>query len=199
MEEWEAPKWKGLSRLEQLRLLSAAQTLRVRKARGTDQGLRDHALIATLLGTGLRVSELLAIDVDQYDRRGFVNVLRKGGHVQRVIPIQKQHRDVLDAWLERRGDAPGPIFLTRSGRRLDRTQAFLILQRVAQQANAHLPPDQHLDVSPHVLRHTLLRKVANEKGVHYAMELSGHRSDRYIWRYVRPDEQSLAEAIDDLD
>jgi integrase/recombinase XerD len=106
---------------------------------------------------------------------------------------------VLDEWLEARGGAEGPIFLTRSGKRLDRTQAFLILRRVAQQANAHLPPDQHLDVSPHVLRHTLLRKVANEKGVHYAMELSGHRSDRYIWRYVRPDAQSLAEALDDLE
>jgi integrase/recombinase XerD len=197
--EEEEPKWKGLSRLEQIRLLNAAQTLRVRTGRGTNQGLRDHALIATLLGTGLRVSELLAIDVDQYDQRGFVHVLRKGGHVQRFIPIQKQHRDVLDAWLEQRGDGPGPLFPTRSGKRLDRTQAFLILKRVAQQANAHLPPDQHLDVSPHVLRHTLLRKVANEKGVHYAMELSGHRSDRYIWRYVRPDAQSLAEAIDELD
>ena len=83
----EEPKWKGLSRLEQIRLLNAAQTLRVRTGRGTDQGLRDHALIATLLGTGLRVSELLTIDVDQYDQRGFVNVLRKGGHVQRFIPI----------------------------------------------------------------------------------------------------------------
>jgi site-specific recombinase XerD len=195
----EEPKWKELSRLEQIRLRTAAQTLRVRTGRGTDQGQRDHALIATLLGTGLRVSELLAIDITQYNQRGFVNVLRKGGHVQRFIPIQKQHRDVLDAWLEQRGNVPGPLFPTRSGKRLDRTQAFLILKHVAQQANAHLPPDQHLDVSPHVLRHMLLRKVANEKGVHYAMELSGHRSDRDIWRYVRPDAQSLAEAIDDLD
>ena len=48
-------------------------------------------------------------------------------------------------------------------------------------------------------RHTFLRKVANEKGVHSAMELSGHRSDRYIWRYVRPDEQHLAAAMDELD
>jgi hypothetical protein len=31
------------------------------------------------------------------------------------------------------------------------------------------------------------------------MELSGHRSDRYIWRYVKPDVQSLAEALDDLE
>jgi integrase/recombinase XerD len=197
--EEEEPKWKGLSRTDQLRLLNAAQTLRVRQGRGTDQGLRDHALIAALLGTDLRISELLAIDVAPYHQRGFVNVLRKGGHVQKFLPIQKQHREVLDQWLEQRGTQAGPIFLTRSGKRLDRTEAFLILKRVARQANAHLPPDQHLDVSPHVLRHTLLRNVANEKGVHYAMEISGHRSDRYIWRYVRPDAQSLAEAIDELD
>jgi integrase/recombinase XerD len=197
--EEEEPKWKGLSRLEQIRLLTAAQTLRVRRGRGTDQGLLDQALIATLLGTGLCVSELLGVDLAQYNSRGLVHVLRKGGHVQKFIPIQRQHRDVLDEWLGKRGEAPGRMFLTRSGKRLDRTQAFLFLKRVAQQANAHLPPEQHLTVSPHVLRHTLLRKVANEKGVHYAMELSGHRSDRYIWRYVRPDAQSLAEAIDDLE
>ena len=52
-------------------------------------------------------------------------------------------------------------------------------------------------MSPYILRHTLLRKVAHEKGVHYAMERSGHRSDRYIGRYVKPDAQSLAEAIDE--
>jgi integrase/recombinase XerD len=197
--EEDEPKWKGLSRTDQLRLLSAAQTLRARKGRGTNQGLRDHALIATLLGTGLRVSELLAIDVAQYHERGFVNVLRKGGHVQRFIPIQKQHRDVLDQWLEKRGKNVGPIFPTRSGKRLDRTQAFVILRRITRQANAHLPLEQQIQASPHILRHTLLRKVANGKGVHYAMELSGHRSDRYIWRYVRPDAQSLADAIGELE
>jgi hypothetical protein len=95
--------------------------------------------------------------------------------------------------------SPGPLFTTRSGNRLDRTLAFVILRRIARQANAHLPPEEHLQVSTHVLRHTLLRKVANEKGVHYAMELSGHRSDRYIWRYVRPDEQSLADTMDELE
>ncbi|MGH8058866.1 MAG: tyrosine-type recombinase/integrase [Candidatus Entotheonellia bacterium] len=197
--EEEEPKWKGLSRLEQLRLLNAAQTLRVRRGRGTHQGMRDHALLAALLGTGLRVSELLALDLAQYNGRGFVNVLRKGGHVQRFLPIQKTHREVLDEWLKARGNQPGPLFTTRSSKRLDRTQAFVIIRRIARQANAHLPPDQHLIVSPHVLRHTLLRKIANEKGVHHAMELSGHRSDRYIWRYVRPDEQSLADAIDELE
>ena len=39
---------------------------------------------------------------------------------------------------------------------------------------------QRLTVSPHVLRHTFLRKLAEEKGVQYAKEASGHRSDRYL-------------------
>jgi hypothetical protein len=44
-----------------------------------------------------------------------------------------------------------------------------------------------------------LRKLAEEKGVHSAREASSHQSDRYIWRYVKPDRQTLAEAIDDLE
>jgi site-specific recombinase XerD len=95
------------------------------------EGLWNHTLIATLLGTGLRVSERLAIDIVQYYERGFVNVLRKGGHVQKFLPIQKQHREVLDQWLEQRGDVSCPLFPDQSGKRLDRTQAFLILKHVA--------------------------------------------------------------------
>jgi hypothetical protein len=52
---------------------------------------------------------------------------------------------------------------------------------------------------PHVLRHAFLRKLAETKGVQYAKEASGHQSDRYIWRYVKPDQQTLADAIDELE
>ena len=65
--------------------------------------------------------------------------------------------------------------------------------------HAHLPEGEKMGVSPHVLRHTFLRKLAETKGVHYAREASGHQSDRYIWRYVKPDQQTLADAIDELE
>jgi hypothetical protein len=45
-------------------------------------------------------------------------------------------------------------------------------------------------------RHTFLRKLAETKGVHYAKAASGHQSYRYIWRYVKLDRETLAEAID---
>jgi integrase/recombinase XerD len=191
--------WKGLTRLEALRLLNAAQTLRVRPGPGTDQGLRNHALFAALLGSGLRVSEVLNLDRDQYSGKDFTRVQIKGGLVRDSVPVHREARQVLEEWLEAREDGAPPLFITRTGRRLSRREAAAIIRRIAAQANAHLSAEERIDVSPHVLRHTFLRKLAEEKGVHYAREASGHQSDRYIWRYVKPDQQTLAEAIDELD
>src|SRR6266851_6664193 len=97
------PEWKGLSRADELRLLAAAQTLRVRPGRGTDQGLRDHAAIAVLLGSGLRFSELLSLNADQYDGRGFTKVLAKGGRIRDFVPVKADARQVLEEWIEERG------------------------------------------------------------------------------------------------
>jgi integrase/recombinase XerD len=191
--------WKGLTRLDELRLLNAVQKLRVRRGPGTDQGLRNHALFAALLGSGLRVSEVLNLERDQYTGKGFSRVQTKGGMVRDVVPLHRDARQALEEWLKARQDASPALFLTRTGRKLSRREAYGIIRRVAAQANAHLPEDEKIAVSPHVLRHTFLRKLAETKGVHYAREASGHQSDRYIWRYVKPDQQTLADAVDELD
>jgi site-specific recombinase XerD len=129
--------WKGLTRLEELRLLNAVQTLRVRLGPGTKQGLRNHALLAVLLGSGLCISEVLQLDRDQYTGKGFARVQVKGGQLRDVIPVQRDARAVLDQRLEQRGDAAGPLFPTRSHRRLSRREAAYIIQRIAGQANAN--------------------------------------------------------------
>jgi site-specific recombinase XerD len=66
---------KGLTRLEAFRLLNAAQTLRVRPGPGTEQGLRNPTLLAVLLGSGLRISEVLELDRVQCTGKGFARVL----------------------------------------------------------------------------------------------------------------------------
>jgi integrase/recombinase XerD len=191
--------WKGLTRRDEVRLLGAAQRLRLHPGTGTDQGLRNHALLAVLLGSGLRVSEILQLDRDQYTGKSFTKVMVKGGFVRNVVPMHRDARQVLDAWRDQRKDEAPPLFCTRTGRRLSRREAAAIIRRIAAQANAHRPEEARIDVSPHVLRHTFLRKLAETKGVQYAKEASGHQSDRYIWRYVQPDRQTLAEAIDALE
>jgi integrase/recombinase XerD len=191
--------WKALSRLEELRLLSAVQKLRVHRGTGTDQSLRNHALFAALLGSGLRVSEVLNLEREQYTGKGFTRVQAKGGVIRDFVPLHREGRQVLDEWLRARPAGSPALFMTRTGRKLSRREAAGIVRRIAAQANAHLSEDEKIDVSPHVLRHTFLRKLAETKGVHYAREASGHQSDRYIWRYVKPDRQTLAEAVDELD
>jgi integrase/recombinase XerD len=191
--------WKGLTRQNALRLLSAARALQVQKGRGINQGVRDHAAIAALLGTGLRVSELLGLDLDQWDESAFIRVRIKSNRRLKTVPITAEGRKAVVEWLKERGDTPGPIFLTARRRRLGRKQLYEILKRVERQANAQLPAKQQFTVTPHVLRHTFLRKLAETKGVQYAKEASGHKTDRYIWRYVKPDQETLAEAIDKLE
>jgi integrase/recombinase XerD len=191
--------WKGLTRLDEIRLMAAAQTLRARPGHGTDQGLRNHALLAVLLGSGLRVSEALSLDRDQYTRKGFERVQIKGGGLRDFVPVHRDARQVLDTWLDARQDDSPPLFITRTGRRMSRGEAAEAVRRIAAQANGRLLEEEKIEVSPHVLRHTFLRKLAETKGVHYAREASGHQSDRYIWRYVKPDQQTLADAIDELE
>ena len=191
--------WKGLTRRDEVRLLGAAQALRLHPGTGTNQALRNHALLAVLLGSGLRVSEVLHLDRDQYTGKHLTKVVVKGSFVRDVVPVRREARQVLDDWLAQRKDDAAPLFITRTGRRLSRREAAAIIRRIAAQANTHRPAEERIDVSPHVLRHTFLRKLAETKGVHYAKEASGHQSDRYIWRYVQPDQQTLAEAIDALE
>jgi integrase/recombinase XerD len=65
-------------------------------------------------------------------------------------------------------------------------------------ANTTLPKKEQIEVTPHVLRHTALRKMAEKKGIRYAQQMAGHASSKYIWRYVQPSRDAMEEAIDEL-
>ena len=166
------PEWKGLSDLEVTRLKSAAEQLVKLKVRKNQQPLKSQAVLMVLLGTGLRVSELLACDIDQYQGKHLVNVKRKGRKVSRTVFLPKDARETLDRYLaeERGGNGEGPLLATRKGNRLRREDVQDILNSIAAQANATLAEDQQVRLTPHVLRHTMLRKVAEEHGIQYAME-----------------------------
>ena len=154
---------------------------------GPRQSLNNpYTGVAAIFLNRIKLGQPLLIFEDGNQQRDFVSV----------------HRDackVLDEWLKERQDASPALFMTRTGRKLSRREAYGIVLRVAAQANAHLPEEEKIDIAPHVLRHTFLRKFAEAKGVQYAREASGHQSDRYIWRYVKPDHQTLVDAIDELE
>ena len=68
-------------------------------------------------------------------------------------------------------------------------------KQMEKQANALLPEDEKFTVSPHALRHTLMRRIAEDPkyGIHYTKAASGHKSDKYVWTYTEPGTEELEE------
>lgn len=192
------PEWRGLEDIQVNRLRSAAEQLIHMKSRANQNARRDQALFLTLLHTGLRVSEMLALDLKQYKEDSFYNIQRKGKKVTRKIRVPKPARNALNEYLaEVRGRKAGPLFQSRNGHRLAAQNVDDAFKKLAAQANATLPKKQQIHLSAHMLRHTCLRKAA-EKDIRYAMKLSGHTSSQYIWRYTEPSADEFDEAMEGL-
>lgn len=144
---------------------------------GDPQGLRAWAVLELLYGSGIRVGELVGLDIDDLDHgRRTVRVLGKGNK-ERTVPYGVPAAHALNDWISRGRDQwvtshSGPaLFLGPRGRRLDQRQARSIVEKL-------LATVQGSGASgPHALRHTaathLLDGGADLRGV---QELLGHRS-----------------------
>jgi integrase/recombinase XerD len=121
----------------------------------TPDGLRDRAMLEVAYGCGLRVSELVALNVIDLDlEEGVVRCHGKGGK-ERLVPVGDEAAHWLECYLERgrersaRTATEGAVFLTRRGRPLSRQWFAKLLKRYAVQAGIAVGR-----VSPHVLRHS---------------------------------------------
>jgi len=137
--------------------------------------LRDRALLELLYAAGLRISELVDLDVDDIDVVArTVRCIGKGDK-ERVVPIGRPAGQVVDAWLVRGRPAMAPktaaLLVNRRGGRLTRQGAWKILKKHAEAAGLSEA------VSPHTLRHSFATHlVDNGMDVRYVQELLGHAS-----------------------
>jgi integrase/recombinase XerD len=143
----------------------------------TAQGLRDRAVLETLYAAGLRVSELVGLDVDDVDLEdGRVRVLGKGSK-ERDVPLGRYAREAISAYLTRvRPEIATPrsrsaLFLNLRGGRLTRQGCTGILERHAAAARIRTR------VSPHTLRHSFATHLLEGGAdVRVVQELLGHAS-----------------------
>ncbi len=124
--------------------------------RATPEAKRDRAMLELLYATGMRVTELVSLDMSNLNldpRSAYVRCLGKGAK-ERTIPIHDQALEALVDYLEEgrsllvRNPAEQALFVNRRGERLTRQGFWLILKGYARSAN--LSPD----ITPHTLRHS---------------------------------------------
>jgi len=196
----DAPDWNGLTSKQLMRLKSACEQRIKSCTRKNQNPLMETAVFYLLLGTGLRESEVVSLNVGQYRQKGLYEVMRhKSRRISQKIPLPQESREYLDKYLDKRIEQEDePLFMTRYGTRLQSLDIYRICQRVLKQALAFLPEHEKFEFTPHQLRHTFLKKVTDKHGVHFAQELSGNVSIKEIFRYAKPSHEEMQETIEVL-
>lgn len=162
---------RSISREEVAKLLAQPAQL------STAKGLRDKALLELLYATGMRVSELVSLNLEDVDlASGSVRCLGKGSK-ERLIPIHREATQALEEYLGEgrpklvRNERERAIFLNLRGGRLTRQGLWLIVKERAQAAGLGA------EVTPHTLRHSFAIHVLDGGlNLRQVQELLGHAS-----------------------
>ena len=157
-----------------------------------NESLRNHAIIETLYGSGLRVSELVDARISRLDLNERLMIVEGKGSKERVVPISPVAASLLEEWLQERSlmdvkpEGRDIIFLNRRGKPLTRQMIFIIIKDLAAMAGIRK------NVSPHTLRHSfathLLEGGANLRAI---QEMLGHESISTTELYLHLDRSRL--------
>jgi len=170
------------------RALSAKEEERLRAALDAGEGFeaeRDRVLILLMIGSGIRLSSALGLDVDDVDLDGGALLLRKvkGGRVERVL-LAPSVRELLAGFLEGRG--PGPVFGNAAGRRLSLRHAQRRIRTWRDVSGLSSA------VSAHTFRHTHGQRVYDAThDILIVKAALGHRSISSSLIYARAGEDRL--------
>lgn len=197
---WQPIKGKALEGAQAGRHVESGELRAIFLACATDpnraRGARDAALMAVLYGAGARRAEAVSLDVNDFDlETGNLRVRGKGGK-WRVTYCVNGTCDALTAWLEVRGNEPGPLFLAvnKGGRidpalgRLTTNAVYLVQKRLAEDADVR-------EFMPHDLRRTFIGDML-DAGVDIAtvQQMVGHASAAQTAKYDRRGEETKRRA-----
>jgi type 1 fimbriae regulatory protein FimB len=155
---------------------------------------RDYCMVSMAFVHGLRVSELTALKVTDYDplsEKIFIRRLKGGLSTNQ--PLLPEENSILQHWLAERASYPGHhlpwLFLSRQGKRLSRQRFYQLLRRYGQQASLPLP------IYPHMLRHACGYNLA-ERGndTRLIQDYLGHRNIRHTVVYTAANSERFRSA-----
>ena len=163
--------------------------------RSKPQGVRDIAMLELLYASGMRISELIELNIeDIHLTMGFVRVFGKG-RKERIIPLGKGALNAISKYLERaryelQGKYPktDALFISHRGKRLTRQGCWKIIKEYAQKARINK------ELTPHVLRHSFATHlIENGADLRAVQEMLGHADIATTQIYTHVSKTRLSE------
>ena len=162
------------------------------------QGERNRAILELLYSCGLRVSELISLQIsDLFFDEGFIRVIGKGDK-QRFIPINLETQNLIDTYIEYIRCHTSPqkgfedtLFLNRNGKKLTRVMIFTIIKNLTEKIGLKKK------ISPHTFRHSfathLLERGADLRAI---QQMLGHESITTTEIYMHLDKNFLKDVVE---
>ena len=158
--------------------------------------IRDRAMMEVMYGAGLRLAELVGINLkDVLGRQGEIRVIGKGDK-ERKAPFSGLAKEWVDKWLKVRGDLASPgekaLFVSKLGTRISHRS----VQKRMEEWGKKQSVASH--ISPHKLRHSFATHVLeSSQNLRAVQELLGHENISTTQIYTHLDFQHLAQAYDE--
>jgi len=191
----EKPLPSTLSVDEVFRLIdSPKETESKKRSEFSKKGIqRDIAILELLYSSGLRVSELVGLNISQLDLDlGLVRVMGKG-RKERIVPVGKKACEALKDYLKERGKINGedPLFINKMGQRLSSRSVGRLVKRYS------LISGIFRKVTPHSLRHSFATHLLDGGAdIREIQEMLGHSSLSTTQRYIHISLGKLMEVYD---
>lgn len=158
---------------------------------------RDHAIVELFYSSGLRLAELVNLDIDQLDFADGTVIVTGKGNKTRIVPMGRHAMSAMQIWLQRRAlipiaeTNPNAVFITQRGNRITprAVQYRLKVWAIKQGINT--------DMHPHLLRHSFASHVLqSSQDLRAVQEMLGHASISSTQVYTHLDFQHLASIYD---
>lgn len=167
----------------------------------TRYGIRDRAMLYLCFAGGLRVSELIRLQMDNLNLQASASIIIHGkGRKQRCLPLWKETVSVLRSWIAIRGTTSVPeVFLNARGEPLTRSGFEYILCKHTKTAAKYCPSLSNKRISPHILRHTCALTVLEAtKDLRKVSLWLGHANMQTTEIYTRADPSIKLEALESI-
>ncbi|PRX51894.1 site-specific tyrosine recombinase XerD [Salegentibacter salegens] len=165
---------------------------------GKAEGERNRAILETLYGCGLRVSELTELKIsDLFFKEGFIKVTGKGNK-QRFVPVSAYTQKFINIYKDEvrihqkiNKEFSDTLFLNRRGNQLTRAMIFTIIKRLAEKAGIQKK------ISPHTFRHSFATHLLeNGADLRAIQQMLGHESITTTEVYMHVDRKHLREVME---